>query len=104
MNEQDLERGVSTTMGSMTGFILGAAVGAGLALLLAPAAGHDTRRRVGKTAQRLGSQLKSSVGDIKQNFGNIKDDVRSAVSEGRDAFNRERDMRTQSPNTMGDNV
>lgn len=42
-------------MAGMSGFMLGALVGAGVALLFAPAAGSDTRRKLGDTAKRLGS-------------------------------------------------
>lgn len=80
MNDQDLERGMS----SMTSFIMGAAVGAGLALLLAPDRGSETRRRLGQTAKRWSSQVKDGVQDVKENMQN-------AVDTGRDAFRRERD-------------
>jgi gas vesicle protein len=86
MNDQDLERGMS----SMTSFIVGAAVGAGLALLLAPDRGSETRRRLGQTARRLSSQMRDGMDDI-------KDNVKSAVDSGRDAFRRERDtMRSET--------
>jgi len=80
MNDQDLERGMS----SMTSFIMGAAIGAGIALLLAPDRGSETRRRVGQTVRRLGSQVNDRMGDVKEN-------VRSAVDSGRDAFRRTSD-------------
>jgi len=41
---------------SVTGFVLGAIVGAGIALLLAPAPGGETRKKLGQTARRLGSR------------------------------------------------
>jgi len=80
MNDQDLERGMS----SMTTFILGAALGAGIALLLAPDSGSETRRRVGKTMKRFGNQMNDRLGDV-------KDNVRSAVDSGREAFRRTSD-------------
>jgi len=43
-------------MSSVTGFVLGAVVGAGLALLLAPAKGGDTRKKLGQTARRIRSR------------------------------------------------
>ncbi len=87
MNDQDLERGMS----SMTSFIMGAALGAGLALLLAPDRGSETRRRLGQTAKRLSSTVKDNLGDLKGN-------VQSAVDSGRDAFRRERDnMQSSQP-------
>jgi len=41
---------------SLAGFLLGAMVGAGLALLLAPAPGGETRKKVAETARRLGNR------------------------------------------------
>jgi gas vesicle protein len=41
---------------SLAGFLLGAAVGAGLALLLAPAPGGETRKKLGETARRIGDR------------------------------------------------
>jgi gas vesicle protein len=49
---------------SLGGFLLGAVVGAGLALLLAPATGGETRKKLGETARRIGdraSELKNRV-------------------------------------------
>jgi gas vesicle protein len=80
MNDQDLERGMS----NMTSFIMGAALGAGIALLLAPDRGSETRRRVGQTMKRVGSQVNDHFGDMKEN-------VRSAVDSGREAFRRTAD-------------
>lgn len=42
--------------GVITGLLLGAVVGAGLALLLAPGPGDETRRRLGRTARRIGDR------------------------------------------------
>jgi gas vesicle protein len=39
---------------SIAPFLMGALVGAGIALLLAPAHGRETRKRVGDTVKRLG--------------------------------------------------
>ena len=47
---------------SVTGFLLGAVVGAGIALLLAPSPGGDTRRKLGETARRLGSRASDLIG------------------------------------------
>jgi gas vesicle protein len=41
---------------NLTGFLLGAVVGAGLALLLAPAPGGETRKKLGETARRIGDR------------------------------------------------
>jgi gas vesicle protein len=61
----------------MSGFMLGAIVGAGVALLFAPAAGTDTRRKLGETAKRLGSAARDKV----QEVGSA---ARDKVQEGRE--------------------
>ena len=91
---------------AMTGFIIGAAIGAGVALLLAPAPGVETRRRLGQTARRWGSNMKHGAEqandrlgdvthDVQGRLNTLKDDVRTAVAAGRDAFSREREGRSQ---------
>ena len=48
--------------GSVLGaFVLGAALGAGLALILAPAAGSDTRRALARQARRAGDATKRTA-------------------------------------------
>lgn len=77
------------------GFVLGAAVGAGLAILFAPAAGDVTRRKLGETAQKIrngarerGDEIRSGVGDMAHNLG-------SAINEGRETFTREMNKGTE---------
>ena len=59
MNETN---GTAATGITLTGFLIGAIFGAGLALLLAPAAGGETRRKLGETARRLGEKASEAVG------------------------------------------
>lgn len=54
----------------MSGFMLGAIVGASVALLFAPAAGTDTRRKLGETAKRLGSAAKDRMQEGKEQIQN----------------------------------
>lgn len=61
----------------MTGeFLLGAAVGAGLALLFAPAAGSDTRRQISEAARTIGSGTKDKLTELTagavDNFTTVK--------------------------------
>lgn len=96
---RELERGSS----SVVGFMLGAVIGAGIALLLAPEAGRDTRRRLGQTARRWGTSVKDGVEHARGRVGELKEDVRTAVSTGRDTFSREREARhgtTGNPTTQ----
>ncbi len=50
----------------LLGLLIGAAVGAGVALLLAPAPGGETRRRLGDAARLLGDKTESELGRIKE--------------------------------------
>lgn len=83
----DVGRGSSN---QFAGFIVGVAVGAGLALLLAPATGSDTRRRIGETAKRLGKDARHGLehaGDVMHDLG---DEAKSAIETGRKVFQRGR--------------
>lgn len=79
------ERSAGSMMG---GFLLGAVVGAGVALVLAPMAGKDTRRHIGDAARRLkdGAQggMDNVVGAIKEGAG----DIGAAIDAGKDAYRR----------------
>lgn len=56
-----LNEEVRSGAAGMSGFMLGAIVGASVALLFAPAAGTDTRRKLGETAKRLGSAARDKI-------------------------------------------
>ncbi len=47
------------------GILIGAAIGAGAALLLAPASGEDTRRQLKRGAKRLYSRSSDAVADLR---------------------------------------
>ena len=61
------------------GFLIGALVGAGLALLLAPASGGETRRRLGDTAKKIGSAAKDKFQDIR---GSVSDMANEGNDQG----------------------
>lgn len=80
MNENPYINDVSRSGASgMSGFLLGAIVGAGVALLLAPATGADTRRRVGETAKKLGSAARDRIQEGKEQ-------IRDRFESGREGF------------------
>jgi len=93
MNEQGTPHMPGRSNAPLVGFILGAAVGAGVALLLAPASGSETRRRIGETSHRLGSRVRNGVDQARGHLSGLKQDVEAAVASGRESFARERDAR-----------
>lgn len=58
----------------VAGFLLGAIVGAGIALLTAPDSGHRTRRRI----RRVAGDLKDTAGDQIEDFA---EDVKARVDD-----------------------
>lgn len=70
----------------MVGVLLGAVIGAGLALMFAPMAGRDARRHIGDAARRLKSGTQDRVdgllGAIKEGAG----DVGAAIDAGKEAY------------------
>jgi hypothetical protein len=64
MNEYPYGSDMGHGSSNMTGFFMGALVGAGLALLLAPASGGETRRRLTDTARRFGETAKEKMDEV----------------------------------------
>ena len=58
----------------VSGFVLGAVLGAGIALLAAPGAGMRTRRRL----RRVAGELRESAGD---QWDDLAEDVKGRVDE-----------------------
>jgi len=69
-----IERRRDHTLENMALVSLGAVVGAGTALLVAPRAGRETRQRIGEEASRLGSAAKTAIRER-------KDDIFHSLSE-----------------------
>jgi len=86
MNETQQGRTDSSLVGPLVGFALGAVVGGVLALLLAPASGEHTRRRLGDAARRVGRQARQSFEDTRDAATGLGVDVKSAIDAGREAF------------------
>ncbi len=67
----------------MSGLILGAVLGAGIALLTAPDSGNRTRRRI----RRVATDAKESAGDQLEDFAeDVKRRVDDAVQSTRKRF------------------
>ena len=70
----------------MSGFVLGAIVGAGVALLFAPATGNDTRRRVGDTVKKLGNAAKDKIQEGRDQIRDRMESGRQGFESGRQGF------------------
>jgi gas vesicle protein len=72
----------------VSGFLLGAMVGAGIALLMAPEAGMRTRKKI----RRVAGELRDSAGDHWDDLAeDVKDRVDDAVRGARKRFLVKRD-------------
>jgi gas vesicle protein len=65
----------------VTGLLIGAALGAGVALLLAPASGEETRRVIRRKARSVGDE----VGD---GWISARDEARRVLQEKKEALRR----------------
>jgi|SRR2546428_12690466 len=81
---------------SITPFMFGALLGAGIALLLAPAHGKDTRKRVGSTVKKWGDGARQVFTRTRDNLNDLKHDAKSAINKGRQEYLRSRDSGTRS--------
>lgn len=77
----------------MTGFLAGAAVGAGIALLLAPNSGVETKRRIGDFTQRMKTRIGDGAAGARGRFRDMQDDMKAAVDAGRETYRRQREAR-----------
>ncbi len=73
-------------------FLLGGVVGAGLALLFAPASGAETRKKLRETGDVLHSKLHESTGEWKETVTGSLDKARESVK----TFVDDKKVRTQA--------
>ena len=75
-------------------FVIGLAIGAGLALLLAPRTGEETRRDLQRRARKMGDQAQGLVSDITESVSNTlhaaKDRVEASIDSTRTAVDLKR--------------
>lgn len=93
MHEEDLEDDLPTgsgfdTTSFLTGMLVGAAVGAGLALLFAPASGDDTRRLIRRRAKAIEKEASrgwaSARDEARRQFKDKKEALRERLAQGLD--------------------
>jgi gas vesicle protein len=93
MNDASDTRGTSSIGSTLMGFALGAAVGAGLALLLAPDSGKKTRDRLASTARRWSENAGQTIDQARDTVTELGTDAKSAIKAGQDAFVHDRATR-----------
>ena len=90
MNDASNPRDTSNTGATLMGFVLGAVVGAGLALLLAPESGKKTRERLASTARRWTKDAGHAIEETRDTVAELGADAKSAIKAGKDAFVQDR--------------
>ena len=93
MNDASETRGTPNLGSTLMGFALGAAVGAGLALLLAPDSGTRTRQRLASAARSLGESTGNTIDRARDTVAELGTDAKSALQAGQDAFLHDRATR-----------
>jgi gas vesicle protein len=96
MNNSSNSRDTSNAGPTLVGFAVGALVGAGLALLLAPASGEKTRGHIASAARRWSKNTRRTLDQTREVVAELGVDARSAVEAGRDAFNQSRQNSNQA--------
>ncbi|MBP2676095.1 MAG: uncharacterized protein H6Q84_2935 [Deltaproteobacteria bacterium] len=80
--------------GILVAFLAGGLIGAGLALLYAPASGRETREKIGGMAEDLKKKSEQWTGDVKQKVEGFVEEERTvlkaAYDAGREAMTREK--------------
>jgi gas vesicle protein len=90
MNDTTNSRDNSPIGSTLVGFALGAMVGAGLALLLAPESGKKTRDRLASTARRWSKDAGHALEGARDTVAELGADAKSAMKAGKDAFVQDR--------------
>ncbi len=96
----------STILEVSLAFFLGGLIGAGIALLYAPAAGVETRKKVRETADKIRGRMmegyeaaiekaEEEAGVAREFIGEKVSEVKAAYSAGRDAYQKEKEKYAQ---------
>ena len=72
--------------GVLVAFVLGAAVGAAVALLYAPAAGSETRRKLVEKAKEGRERAEAAAREGRDFLNRQRETIKEVVDRGRDAF------------------
>lgn len=88
------ERCCGGSGGILLAFLAGGLIGAGLALLYAPASGKETRQKINDLAGDIRKKAEGWTGDVKEKVSSFIDEEKSvakaAYDAGREAMAKER--------------
>lgn len=93
MNDVPNTAGTSNAGPALMSFALGAVIGAGLALLLAPDSGKMTRQRLASTARRWSKSAGNTLNQARETMAELGTDAKSAIKVGQEAFQHDRTAR-----------
>ena len=86
--------------GGIGSFLLGAALGAGIALLLAPQSGEDTRRDIKRRARQVSDAAKDAAGDLQDTvvdrYSKAKASVGTRIDSARQAIDLKKHQATEA--------
>jgi gas vesicle protein len=86
--------------GGMGSFLIGAVVGAGIALLLAPQSGEETRRDIKRKARQVGDAARDAAGDLQDTvadrYSRAKASVGTRIDSARQAIDLKKHQATEA--------
>ena len=74
----------------LTGLLLGSIFGATVALLMAPASGEETRRKITGEAVGVKEKMKTAAGNIESKARELAEDVSDRVSNAKGSMSQRR--------------
>ena len=80
-------------------FLVGLAVGAGIALLMAPQSGEETRREIAGKVRRAKDAARDAVGELGDVIGDTFDQAREKVGDGLESAREAVDVRRRRVST-----
>jgi phage-related minor tail protein len=81
MYSNELKLKIMSNSKVLVGFLVGAAVGGALGLLLAPEKGSETRKKIIETGNDLGDSIAEFGGTVKDKFNEVVDGVKGSFSK-----------------------
>jgi gas vesicle protein len=87
---------------SIAPFLVGLAVGAGLALLVAPRSGKETRREIADRVKRASDAARDAVGELGDVIGDKLEEAREKVETGLESAREAVDVRRRRVSTAFD--